>query len=497
MLSEATRDKLDGLVNPLLVKEMYQSLHNKKFLTALWLMLGCSLVAYVTIFAGSRGKACGDTMFAGFSFVMYIGGVVILPYLAFANLSEEVKSRTLELVHITRMNSRKHVRGRLLASLVKIGLVFSTIGPFAVAAFLFKGVGVGPIIIILILTLLFSVFACTVGIFFAALTSQKQMRSLAKGVFVLLLVGGIFLPFSLFEEFRFERGVFSSSSGMPGGWVAEALVVLAIYGVMSLLWVWFLCAAAANILTFEADKCSARTKFILLVIIAATCAAFSTPVLFGGRIRDELIMLFAVTTAVPLMVCGSFWLTGPNRVAYRFQKKFKKRGPTYQAWLFPFTDGAGSSALYLFVAFGLICAGTVFMLLLPGADWEGVMLFPVVICIMYPLFFSAVSRGIVRLLPERLRTIKILRGVLLGLVALNLIVPIILLAALDFSRPPEPSPLTGPFPLIHLMSLDRAPSSYGLLNLLLDLAVPALIGLTVHLVVMTRHFGRYMSGEYD
>ncbi|MFH1732115.1 MAG: hypothetical protein ABIF82_10765 [Planctomycetota bacterium] len=496
MLSEATRDKLDGLVNPLLVKEMYQSLHNKKFLTALWLMLGCSLVAYVTIFAASRGKACGDDMFAVFSIFMYIGCVFVLPYLAFSNLSEEVKSGTLELVHITRMSSRKHVRGRLLASLVKIGLVFSMIGPFAVAAFLFKGIGVAPIIIILILALLFSVFACTVGIFFAALTSQKQMRSIAKGLFVLLLVWALFLPFSVAGEFYFFREIFGSG-GTPAGWLAEALAVLGASAAITLLWVWFLCAASANILTFEADKCSARTKFILLAIIGAHCAAFSTPVLFGERIHTELIMAFALTAAIPLMVCGSFWLTGPSRVAYRFQKKFKKRDPTYQAWLFPFMDGAGSSALYLFVAFGLIFAGTLFMLLLPGGDFDDEMLFPVVICIVYPLFFSAVSRGIVRLLPKRLRTIKILRGVFLGLIAVNLIVPIILLAALDFSRPPKPSPLTGPFPLIHLMSLDRAPSGYGLLRLFLDLAVPALIGVTVHLVVMARHFGRYMGGKYD
>jgi len=497
MLSEATRDKLDGLVNPLLVKEMYQSLHNKKFLTALWLMLGCSLVAYVTIFAGSRGKACGDSMFAVFSILMYIGCVFVLPYLAFSNLSEEVKNRTIELVHITRMNSRKHVRGRLLASLVKTGLIFSTIGPFAVAAFLFKGIGIAPIIVILCAILLASMLACSVGIFFAALTSQKQMRSIARGLFVLLLVWTLFLPFSVVGALYstvFRGG--GGWGGAPTGWLLEALAVLGASTAITFLWVWFFCAASANILTFEADKCPAGTKSILLAIIAATCIGFSLPAFFGSGIDDEIIFGFAICTSIPVMICGSFWLTGPNRVAYRFQKKFKKRDPTYQAWLFPFMDGAGSSALYMFIAFGLILAGTLFMLLLPGGDFEEDMLFPLVICIVYPLFFSAVSRGIVRLLPTRFRTVKILRGVFLGLIAVNLIVPIIFAVAIDFDRPPKPSPLTGLFPLIHLISLGRA-SGYGLLKLLFDLAVPALIGVTVHLVIMARHFGRYMNGEYD
>ena len=491
MLSDVMRDRLDGLANPLLVKEMYQSLHNKKFLTALWLMLGCSLVAYVAIFAGSEGEACGDTMFGVFAFVMYIGCVFVLPYLAFANLSEEVKSRTLELVHITKMNSRKHVRGRLLASLVKIGLVFSTIGPFAAAAFLFKGIGVGAVLILLSFILLLSVFVCSLGIFFAALTSQKQMSSLARGLFVILLIGAVFLPFSVFDEFRFFERMFSSS-----GSLIDALIGLAGTSITTVLSVWFLCAASANILTFEADKCSAKTKFILLIIIVAQCFTFSLPAFIGMPIDKGNVIAFAIFASIPVMVCGSFWLTGPSRVAYRFQKKFKKRGPAYQARTFPFTDGAGSSALYLFIAFGFILVGTVFMFALSGEDWEEGILFPIVICSAYPLFYSALSRGIVRLLAEKRRTIKMLRGVLLGLLALNFIVPILLGVAGGFFRSPDPSPVTGLFPLVHLVCMADE-SGYGLPRLLVDLAVPVFVGVAVHLIIMARHFGRYMNGAYD
>lgn len=489
MLSDAMRDRFDGLANPLLIKEMYQSLHSWKFLVALWLMLGCSLTTYVTVFSGSEGETCGDKMFWVFAFFMYVACVFVLPYLAFANLSEEVKSGTIELIHITRMNSRKHVRGRLLASVAKIGLVFSMIGPFAVAAFLFKGIDVVSIVMVLILTLFFSVLACSIAVFFGALTVHKQMQSIARILFILLLIYGVIMPFSVFGGLRFTRGF-----GSPD--LSELSVVLAAYVVITMLLVWFFSAAAANILTFDADKCSAKTKFVLLLIVAALCAIFCTPLYFGQTLDGENILIFASFASVAVLVCGSFWLTLPNRVASRFQKRFRTRSLAYRAVIFPLMDGAGSSALYMFVVYGSICLIALLMYSVGGGGWEEETLFPVLMCMVYAFFLSAVSFGTLRLLPRKFRKTMALRGVFLGLVVANLVISILLGVAVGYRRMPEPSLLTGFFPIVHLMSMERA-TSYSMIDLIVDLGGPAVIGITVHVILILRHFRRYTSGVYN
>ena len=497
MRAEAIREKLDGLVNPLLVKEMYQSLHNRKFLAALWLMLGCSLVTYVTVYAGSGEEPCGDNMFGVFAFFMYVACVFVLPFLAFSNLEEEVKSRTIELVHITRMTARKHVRGRLLASLVKIGLIFSMVGPFAVAAFLFKGIGVFPIIFTLCLILLTSVVGCAIGIFFAALTSITQMRHVAKGLFILILLVSIFLPFTVVNAFSpFGRGF--GGGGLAGAWVIEALFSFGAVLILAVLAVWFLCAAAANTLTFEANKCSSRTKFIVLVAVAVSWAMVVLPfVTLGEPLPEQAPAIFGTVAAIPLLVCGLFWLLAPDRVPYRFQRKFKRRSIAYQALMFPLTDGTGSTTAFLFIAFGLVFIGQLLLLLFPDPEWRAGTASPVVLCAAYALFFSALTHGIVRLFPERFRTPKALKGAFLILLALNFIVPAVWAFASRTNRLPKPSPVTGLFPLVHFMAIARASSrEYNDPRLLFDLFVPLTVGLIYHITAMARRFGRYMGGQY-
>ena len=491
MRTTTLRDRLDGLTNPLLVKEMYQSLHSRKFLMALWVVLGAALLTYVLAYEASDGKPCGDLMFGWFLGIMYLAGAVVLPFLAFANLYEEMRGRTVELVHITKMTSRKHVRGRWLASAAKVVLLFSVMGPFAVAAFLFRGIGVLPILFFLFLTLVLSLSACTVAIFFASVTAVKPLRSLARLLFYLALIGGVIFPLS--QAFGI-RGFFPFRSG---DWkeLGSALAVLTVNGVFVM---WLLGAAAANILTFEADKCSSRTKAVLLLWLGALvpCGALIS-LIADGRVHAEALALSTMQASPILLACGVFWLTGPARVAQRIQNKLERRGGLYRLIMFPFVDGAGSSALYLLLVTGALCAILLATMSSTGSfdDWKRVLVMLVAFCVIYPFFYAALARGVVRLLPRKRRTANWVRGVLLCLIAVNLLVVIWSAAAgVDFDDVGA-SPVVALFPIVYVGRLARDWPGFG--ALFGELAIPALVGLGYHALAMVRHFERYVSGVYD
>ncbi len=498
MRTATLRDRLDGLTNPLLIKEMYQSLHSKKFLMALWLMLGCSLLTYVIAYQGSRGEACGEGMFAVFMVILYLAGVCVLPFLAFSTLNEEMKSRTVELVHITRMNARKHVRGRWLASAVKVTLLFSIMGPFAVAAFLFKGIGVVDILVTLALIYLISLSMCTTAIFFASLTAVRELRSLARLFFYLGLLGMVLMAFStLFAFLQAMRYGMSS-----GGW-GEMLLGIGFFALQAIFGMWFVGAASANILTFEADKCSARTKFILLLWTVLEAACLWLMALTVEPMSREMAAMFLVSASWPVLIFGSFWITGPNRVAQRVRKRLERRGPVYKALMFPFVDGLGSSAAYIVVAAAVIFVVAGLMLLSAGgglghrssemSSWF------LVATVAYIFFFSALARGVVRLLPEKRHTAKWVRGMFLAIIGLNLIITILWMVSTDTRITQyESSPLIGLFPIIHMVRWGESLNDMSdLPELIIELCLPALIGIVYHVTAVLRHFRRYMCGVYN
>ena len=297
-MTEWIKDRMDRLANPLLVKEMYQSVHSKKFLAALWLLLGGALFTYAVVYL-SRPESgeCGGHMFAVFGTLTYLMALCVLPYLGFSNLYQEVEGRTIELVHITAITSARQVRGRLMAALTKVALLYAVVGPFAVTAFLFKGVGIEAIAFVLGLILIFSVPACALGIWFGALTSSKHIRVIARWGYVLVVGLTLFygMVFGLASAQSFFFGF-----GMGGGPGLETIfITLGVSAPLALLATWFLCASAANILTFEADKCSGKTKLVLLVIVAA---AFAAPVavdaLAGTGMDDEIIITLGVLSTL-------------------------------------------------------------------------------------------------------------------------------------------------------------------------------------------------------
>lgn len=494
------KERFGGLANPMLVKEMYQSVHSKKFLAAMWLLLMASLFTYVMTYLGhGRGSPAGGTMFGVFTVLIYLMALCVLPYLAFSTLYEEVKGRTIELIHITKMHSGQHVRGRLLASVVKLGLLYAMLAPFAVAAFLFKGVSVEIILLVLYFFFLYSVGACAVGIYFGALTSCVHLRTAARWIYLIIIF------FTLFGAISAAGTplMFWSAGRMPGRipMRGQVLVMTGVFTVYALLGVWFVSAAAANLLTFDADKSSGRTKSVLTVMVLFGLAL---PLVFAGLttgLTQGAVAMSIMGVAPALGLCSLVWLTEKNRVCRRRQKKLERHGTLYRLFYYPFTDGAGPSAAYVFLMCVLLFGASMVFTSYAGSIFirggrsraQLVLGYAVALVFVYSLYFSALTWACSWLLPRRLRTPVARRVIMLSLVLVNCLAGVTVVVATGFGHMELRNPLTALMPLVYLLMLD-GPANAGWY---VDLALPAALGVTFHLVVVLRHLRRYVRGEFE
>jgi hypothetical protein len=487
-----TRDTLDRLVNPLLVKEMYQSLHSHRFVAALWILLGCCLAAFAVVTASHAvdydnpvARQCGDDLYAGFAVFLFLASAGVLPLLAFFNLREEITSGTFELVRITSIDARRYVRGRIYASLVKALVVFAVVGPFAASAFLYKRIGVVTILVALAAKFLYCVLACSVAVFLASLTSISGLRIVAVVAALAVVGGGVAAGFAAGEAIE-------DLDSSPVR--AREVVVAATMAVLVLVAVWFFAAASANILTFPADKTSNQTKLATLAMVGVVWLACCIGTVIARASSAVSAAIFVGLGVVFLSLMSLLWLVGPTRLAVRHRKRLSRASTLRRLAFFPFADGPGSSAVFL--AAGVVAvaigggvlasfaadtsdsarAGEVFAILIQ---------FPI-----YALYLSALARLVASRLPKRLQSTRTAGVCLLAIIAFNLLVPVTWFVATAGRIRPAANLLTAPFPILYMMGWSyRGPEDI----LLYHLAIPAVIGIGYFGVAFIRQIDAYLQ----
>jgi len=459
------RERLDGLANPIVVRQMYQSMHRKGFVGALWLLLVGSLGSFAIAYGGGSGGG----MFLALGLLTYLVAGCGLPLLTFSSLQDEIKSRTIELVHITRLDAARHVRGRLLASLLNLGLIYALLGPFVAAAFLAKGVGIDTIALYAYAMFLWAAVLCALAILFASLTVYRGLRALSKLAFIAIVVWGLIsIPggMPMWADF-----------GRPPGSVWRDAVIAGAFGVLG---IWFFLACATTLLTFEADKSWGASKFVLLLAVLGTVG------------MAYVVGTNAWVVSIIVGAACAFWGTEVERVPRRVERRLRRSGVLMKVLRYPFTDGAGPTALYLVLALALAAAG-------PSIERHRGFAIgkecaePLLFVLTYSLLLVTIARVATMLLPARLRRPAWTRGIALVLVA----------AASAWSIPAlaeELSPTSlamlehGPskvlLPLYYLHYIVTKEPPLG--STVRLLAVPLAVGLVYHVIVIARHFPRYM-----
>jgi len=120
-------------LNPILVKESRQALKSKQFFITFTLLLACgwgwSLFGVALLTPGIYYAPSGPFMLIGYSIVLTVPLLLIVPFAAYRSLASEREDGTYELLSITSLSSRQIVTGKLGSAILQMMVYYSALSP--------------------------------------------------------------------------------------------------------------------------------------------------------------------------------------------------------------------------------------------------------------------------------------------------------------------------------------------------------------------------------
>jgi len=458
---------MDNRLNPIMAKEMYQSVNSRAFLISSWLLLGLALLSCVTVWK-TQTDDIGRVMFTGLFSLMACIALVLLPLGISAGLQKAISTRTLELVQITGISGRRLARGHLLAIAAKLALLGSMLAPFAVLSYLFGGIDVLGIAAAVYLLLLGSLLLSAAALWLAAVTLYSRKKRASKsGAPVALLLALVVLAPALADIYRELSGTLNNIGHWSG-----LLVMLGLATILCILLAMLLLAAAANALTFPQNRSSARPKFLLMLIMLAPALFFIiTEVAFGFAAPSDAIGPLCAASTLLLFLCAFVWITD--------DPPSQRRQGTGNLLVRQFRNGPGPTIRYLILTMAGTCAlATIMHLTTSSVGSDDLVDF---FCLMtvtmtYVLYSTAIARIITGCLPLRFRTPSARRKALMLFVILNTIfLPILVLTETDRKLDRIPGGLTALAPGLYPVRIGghRSPAPE---RIIIHMMLPALFG---------------------
>ncbi len=177
-------------INPIVVKEVRQSLKSKQFTISYGLTLvaavGWTLLAISLMVPRIFYMPGGLALLAGFFCILAVPLMVIIPFSAFRSLTAETEDSTFELLSISALSSYQIIYGKMASACVQILLYLSALAPCIVLTYLLRGVSLFSIAFLLGLTVLYSVSETALALLLASICKTRMAQT---GVSVLVLSG--------------------------------------------------------------------------------------------------------------------------------------------------------------------------------------------------------------------------------------------------------------------------------------------------------------------
>lgn len=253
-------------VNPILVRELQQSLRSRSLTSALF----CALIVLFAL-AGVIGVMSLDdrelTETGRGAFMACFGCLMpfltlLLPLQAFFSMMHEVRDGTAELLLLSKLTPREIVRGKLQAAGVLFVLFLALFAPSMALTWLLRGVSVAMIVMACIFALLSALTCSSLAIAAGSLARARQVTPLLIALIALGLAGitiaAIASGVRLIETI--ER--------YPG---REILVVLGSIGLSLISALWLFALVARSQLTHPVENRATPFRILFAALVPILC----------------------------------------------------------------------------------------------------------------------------------------------------------------------------------------------------------------------------------
>ncbi len=338
-------------INPIVVKEVRQSLKSKQFTISFGLTLiaavSWTLIAISLMVPRIFYMPAGMPLLAGYFCILAAPLMVIVPFGAFLSLTAETEDSTFELLSISALSALQIVHGKMSSACVQILLYLSALAPCIVLTYLLRGVGLYTILLFLAWTVVLSVCETALALLIGAVA---RTRLLQVGAAVLVLAG-LFLGVGLWLTFLLNEGLTRSTEPDSSVLVAIFATFMIIAMIVSLI-----LRAAGAAIDFPSENNSTPLRIRILVCVTLT---FFWLLFLTIQVQDEEpIIGFLFGSFIVLMVIGALITGERGIISPRAQRSLPRTfvGRVFLTWLYP---GAGLGYVYLVCSYAAIVGSVI------------------------------------------------------------------------------------------------------------------------------------------
>ncbi len=219
-------DILDKRLNPILIKEIRQSMQSKVITAIICLFLLVELVV-LSVFLFSISFDSGDLSMGREVFSAILGillGVsfLFIPLYLGNRFNKERAGHEMELLYTTTIKPSSIIIGKMQSGMLLIILLFSMSLPFLTISYLLRGIDILTIIYISGMSFIAVIPVLQIAIFFGSLVLSKFFQGLAR-------LFALFCSISLIST---GIGIYASLSyGGGGAFGSESLIVIGMFTV--------------------------------------------------------------------------------------------------------------------------------------------------------------------------------------------------------------------------------------------------------------------------
>jgi hypothetical protein len=192
-----------GEANPVALRLVRQDLRSaattSTFLLLLLVCAGAAVIAALAAGVQTRPNT-GAGLFIAVLWAWGFAAVVVQGLGVFRAVSQERQDDTWDLVELTGLSPARVLRGLLIAHRANALMVASALAPFAVMAYLLRGIDLAVIGFVLWAIPMVGPLAASLAVFTATLATGRALRTFLGGVLSLVLVGAWILLCSALSQ---------------------------------------------------------------------------------------------------------------------------------------------------------------------------------------------------------------------------------------------------------------------------------------------------------
>lgn len=344
-------ERLADRLNPILVKEVRQSLRGRYFKVSFWVTLALATMIGLGVllvrFASHDELSPlvhGPQFFVAIFACLAVATQILVPFSAFLSMGSEWDENTFDLLVLSNLKPWQIVIGKVQSAAVQALLFYSSFGPFLVFAFLLRGLDLFAIFVGLAISFAGSLLLSCLAVAMSSFGQGRFARLMLMVVLAVVLVQSTFLTIAWAGQTMMFPAVLRDPDVIEA--TAAAICIAAAVAAF------FFAAACARLAHPEEN----RSTGLRLMTLACIGVGLGWATIIGGwSVDDDLVIGTVILGHIVLALASLFFVTEPERLGRRVTAQLPASGFT-RALITPLLPG-GARGLFFYLLGSVMISG--------------------------------------------------------------------------------------------------------------------------------------------